>query len=59
MTDALNRWKTASFSGAGRDCVEVSVGRQLVEVRDSEDRGGSVLTFSRRQWEAFVNRLRD
>ncbi|GAA2330733.1 hypothetical protein GCM10009854_01980 [Saccharopolyspora halophila] len=58
MTHELHGWRTASHSGAGADCVEVSVGRELVEVRDSEDRGGSVLTFSRRQWEVFLNRLR-
>lgn len=58
MTDALVRWKTASFSGAGHDCVEVAVQGELVEVRDSKDRGGPVLTFSRRQWDVFVNGLR-
>ncbi|MFC7341749.1 DUF397 domain-containing protein [Saccharopolyspora griseoalba] len=58
MTDALVRWKTASFCGAGHDCVEVSVKGDRVEVRDSKDRGGPVLTFSRRQWEVFVNSLR-
>ncbi|MFD0919032.1 DUF397 domain-containing protein [Saccharopolyspora rosea] len=31
----------------------------LRRVRDSKDRGGSVLTFSRSQWAEFVTLLRE
>ena len=58
MTDALAGWKKSRCSGVGHDCVEVSVRRERVEVRDSKERDGPVLTFTRRQWEAFLASLR-
>jgi len=49
-------WQTPSRSGSnGGQCVEVA--RNLpgvVAVRDSKDRGGPALVFSRAAWTAFL-----
>jgi hypothetical protein len=46
-------WRTSSWSISG-ECVEVgSVGTEVV-IRDSKNRGGSVLSFSATAWERFI-----
>ncbi|MEV0704231.1 DUF397 domain-containing protein [Saccharopolyspora sp. NPDC050389] len=58
--DAIARWRTSSRSnGQGGMCVEVGGGPGIVGVRDSKDRDGAVLVFSRRRWGAFVSGLRE
>ncbi|BCJ61072.1 DUF397 domain-containing protein [Micromonospora endophytica] len=37
--------------------MECAILPDLVAVRDSKDRPGPVLTFSRRQWSAFITTL--
>ncbi|MFC7344454.1 DUF397 domain-containing protein [Saccharopolyspora griseoalba] len=59
MSDELIGWRKSSRSGSGHECVEVAPGRELVGVRDTKDREGGTLVFSRRQWEAFVQKLDD
>lgn len=51
QTDII--WRKSTASGAG-ECVEVAFADELVLVRSSRDRLGSVLSFSRQEWEAFV-----
>lgn len=63
------QWRKSSHSGNnGGNCVEVSrrsQGRSLrrsgdgpgVAVRDSKDRGGAVLVFGGRAWEALCGGL--
>ena len=46
-------WKKSSTSD-GNGCVEVRRTRFGVQVRDSKDRGGAVLTFTEREWNAFL-----
>jgi len=48
-------WKKSSRSG-GNDgnCVEVRRHGQAIQVRDSKDRSGPVLTFTPAEWEAFI-----
>jgi hypothetical protein len=59
----LNRadWRKSSYSGTnGGACVEVA--RNLpgvVAVRDSKDRHGPALVFTRADWAAFTALLRD
>jgi hypothetical protein len=49
------QWKKASFSGSGGSCVEVSPGPDDgVLVRDSKDPDGGYLTFTRKEWDAFI-----
>jgi hypothetical protein len=52
------RWRTSSHSGDNGACVEVRQVDGRVEVRDSKDRSGPVLTFSPAEWLAFVDRAR-
>ena len=48
-------WRKSSYSGSQANCVEVAElpdgGRA---VRDSKDRSGPVLTFTREEWRAFI-----
>jgi Domain of unknown function (DUF397) len=51
-------WRKSTASG-GTNCVEVSFGETLVHVRDSKDRGGPVLSFTRPEWMAFLAGARE
>jgi predicted secreted Zn-dependent protease len=49
-------WRKSSRSSADGDCVEVADNlAEIVAVRDSKDREGGTLTFTRGQWAAFVS----
>jgi hypothetical protein len=53
-------WKKSSRSGSnGGSCVEVRGHEEAIQVRDTKDRGGPVLTFTRAEWEAFVGAVKD
>jgi hypothetical protein len=56
MADAA--WRKSTYS-AESDCVEVAFVDERVAVRDSKDRRGPMLVFSRGEWEAFVAGVRD
>ncbi len=49
-----DQWKTSSRSGNGGNCVEARSTAD-VNVRDSKDRQGPVLTFDRAAWSAFLD----
>ena len=55
MRTSGTRWKKSSRSGAG-NCVEVADTGDSVHVRDSKAvaAAGPVLSFTRREWEAFI-----
>jgi hypothetical protein len=48
-------WRTSTRSQANGACVEVCLNRLRVEVRDSKDRSGPVLSFTPRQWTTFID----
>jgi hypothetical protein len=48
-----HRWHVSSFSG-GTTCVEARRHGEGVQVRHSKDPQGAVLTFTPREWDAFV-----
>jgi len=54
-------WRKSSYSGGnGGQCVEVAANLAgIIAVRDSKDRGGSVLAFTPAEWEAFTAGVRD
>lgn len=53
LTGAI--WRKSSRSGnATAECVEVATTATRVGVRDSKDRDGGTLVFSRAQWSAFI-----
>ena len=47
------KWKKSSRSGSN-GCVEVAFIQDQVAVRDSKDRQGPVLLFSRGEWTSFL-----
>lgn len=50
-------WRKASFSG-NNGCVEVADTSDHVWVRDTKDREGPVLAFTRSEWTAFLAGVR-
>jgi hypothetical protein len=53
-------WRTSSHTNNGGACVEVADNQpDVVAVRDSKDRVGPVLAFSRENWRAFVRAIKD
>ncbi|MGW4466357.1 DUF397 domain-containing protein [Micromonospora sp. NPDC004704] len=54
-----SEWRKASKSGAGEtNCVEVRDVEWAIQVRDSKDRGGGVLSFGRASWASLVNAVK-
>lgn len=46
-------WRISSRTESGT-CVEVRITPDEVQVRNSRDRGGHVITFNHREWQAFL-----
>jgi hypothetical protein len=55
------QWRKSTRSGSnGGNCVEVADNlTEVVAVRDSKDKTGPVLTFTRDEWAAFVAGAKD
>ncbi len=49
----MKDWRTSSRSQANGNCVEVKIGDH-VQVRDTKDRDGGELRFTREAWTSFV-----
>lgn len=58
MMVTCGNWRKSSYSGEETNCVEVGSAPGLVGVRDTKDRDGAVLRFSRAQWSVFVAGLK-
>jgi hypothetical protein len=48
------RWRKASRSTAGNNCVEVAPATGATAVRDSKNRDGGHLTVGAGAWKAFI-----
>ena len=54
-TMAGSTWVKSSLSNANGNCVEVSdLPEGTIGVRNSRDRDGAVLRFTRDEWHAFI-----
>ncbi|MFJ6859050.1 DUF397 domain-containing protein [Streptomyces werraensis] len=51
-------WFKSSYSGdEGGECVEIAADVAAIHVRDSKERGGPRLAFTRSAWSGFVASL--
>jgi hypothetical protein len=51
-------WRKSSRSYGTGECVEIAPSGTRIDVRDSTDISGAVLTFSSTQWNAFIANVR-
>ena len=51
-------WRKAAKSGSNGACVEVRDRGEAIDVRDSKNPSGAVLTFTPDEWAAFLNGVR-
>ena len=51
MTDD---WRKSSFSAYNGNCAEVRIVNGMVQVRDSKNRSGPVLSFTPAEWASFL-----
>ncbi|GIH18370.1 DUF397 domain-containing protein [Rugosimonospora africana] len=58
MSTLTTRWRKSSRSSTNGSCVEVRRATGTVQVRDTKDRGGPVLSFDARSWGAFIAAVR-
>ncbi len=54
MTSMGKSWRKSTRSNVNGACVEVRRLASTVQVRDTKDRSGPVLTFSTDAWRGFV-----
>ncbi|WP_328461007.1 DUF397 domain-containing protein [Streptomyces sp. NBC_00448] len=55
MAETVVSWRKSSYSNHESNCVEVAeLDQETVGIRDSKDRNGPILTFSRSAVRAFV-----
>jgi hypothetical protein len=47
-------WRTSTRSGTNGACVEVRLAQAAVQVRDTKDRTGPVLSFPASAWQSFI-----
>lgn len=60
MTTNLRRsWRKSSYSNSSSNCVEVAGQPGMVAVRDTKDRNGPALVFSRPGWQEFTRRVKN
>jgi hypothetical protein len=53
MPKGGSQWRKSSASETG-GCLEVRFAAEEIQVRNSRDPLGPALTFTRREWEAFL-----
>ncbi|RJL31270.1 DUF397 domain-containing protein [Bailinhaonella thermotolerans] len=51
-------WVKSSYSGEADQCVEIAWQAGGVAVRDSKNPGGAVLSYTRHEWQAFVQAIK-
>ncbi|MDG4764199.1 DUF397 domain-containing protein [Solwaraspora sp. WMMD406] len=58
--EKFTNWRKSSRSGGGDNCIEVAFALDgTLGMRDSKDRTGPVLGFTRGEWTAFTGGIRE
>lgn len=57
MEELKPRWRKASYSGNGGQCVEVGQSDRVL-VRDTKDRNGATLRFTPDAWRRFAAKVK-
>jgi hypothetical protein len=55
MSDEMVTWTKSTYSGNNGGCVEWAKLDSQIGVRDSKDKTGPILTFTRGAWQSFVD----
>jgi hypothetical protein len=58
MSETAKKWQRSSYCGTAA-CVEVDLGREMVEVRDGKNPKLESLRLTRPQWDAFIRGVKD
>jgi len=56
-SEVSTSWRKSSYSG-GTGCVEVRAVGSAIQVRDTKNPAGAVLSFTGPEWEAFIEGVR-
>jgi hypothetical protein len=59
MRNSDGQWFTSSYTGHEPSCVEVRDTGNRIEVRDTKDRDGGSLSYTRPEWAAFLAGVKD
>jgi hypothetical protein len=52
-------WAKSGRSNNNGACVEARLNADMIEIRDSKDQGGPVLSFTKAEWLAFTGGVED
>jgi Domain of unknown function (DUF397). len=52
------QWRTSSYTEHGNDCVEVAAVPGVIGIRDSKDKTGTALEFSRTELAALMGDIK-
>jgi len=55
IDSATLKWRKAQSSAGNGACVEVAPANGMIAVRDSKDPAGPILTYTPREWHAFLD----
>jgi uncharacterized protein DUF397 len=60
-SDGMNcvEWRKSTHSSNDGSCVEYRVDTEVIQIRDSKDQAGPVLTFTPAEWKAFTLGVKD
>jgi hypothetical protein len=58
MSALTAQWRKSSYSSTNGSCVEVRRSTGAVQVRDTKDRGGPILSFDPHSWHSFIAAVR-